>query len=286
MKSSLYTSLFLLVLGLSSCQDVVDLDLENQVNSISVVGTVTDTRGTQVELRRTAGYFDQGETPAISDAVVVVYENDVALDTLTHDDDEPGKYRSRFNGSIGNSYHVEILLSEEVNLPGRWVSTPVSMSRTIDISKFEIGYLDRNTIPQVFTPGSYALLHFKEPEGRGDQYRIRRWLNDTLFTNEVIIFDDNEIDGGDFGNQFPPFNIYGPFSDTGAVMRVEARSISAEHFEYLSLLSEQVYQVGGPFDPPPSPIIGNIYNAADPDEYGYGFFDASALVQESVTFDP
>lgn len=286
MKKNVYLLSLIVAVLLSGCQDVIDLELENEVRSVSIVGGVTTLRGTDVEVRLTAGYFDQGETPAVSSASVVIFENGQAVDTLEHKSDDPGNYHSEFTGSIGNQYHVEVFLPEKTGLSPHWRSGQVSLSRTISMDSLSIKHLDRTTVPQAFTPGSYVLMYFTEPKGKGDYYRLRRWLNDTLFTNELFIFDDENIDGLNFGKQLPPFTIYGPFSEEGDRIRVEARSISGEHYEYLSLLSEQVYQVGSPFDPPPSPIIGNIYNADNPDEYGFGFFDASAIEQKSIVYEP
>lgn len=264
----------LLTLLAASCQDVVDIETDEITRSLNVYGAIDDTSGTTVSLSITNSYFEQAGNPTIDDAEVYLFEDGVAVGQLNSLGTD-GRYELDYQGELGRSYHLEILLPDSYGLPVEWRSQPEELKRVFAPDSFSTRFLDRTTVPAVFDEGQWALLYFTEPAGLGDNYRIRRWLNDSLFTQEFFIFDDQNFDGANFGGQFPAFTIYGPL-EPGDSMKIEISSLSGSYYEYLSLVNEQVFQIGGPFDPPPSPIVGNIYNADDPEDYGYGYFFATS----------
>ncbi len=269
-----YISVLVLIVVNLSCTDVIDLDTGDTTRALNVYGHISDTTGTQVSLSLTTSYFDQNTNPPINDADVFLFEDGVSVGQLNPLGAE-GKYELDYSGTLGKSYHIEILLPTHYGLPQNWSSQPEVLSRVFKADSFNTRFLTKNSVPSVFEEGYYSLLYFQEPKGVGDSYRIRRWLNDSLFAQDFLIFDDANFDGADFGGSFPGVAIYGPM-EIGDTNRIEISSISRPYYDYLSLIVEQVFQIGGPFDPPPSPIVGNIYNSDDPKDYGFGFFFASA----------
>lgn len=283
-------SFYLLIFGLQSCQDVIEIDLPDTAKRIVIDGRVTDATPTYVFVTTTTGYFEQGSTPRVSNAAVVLYEDGDTVAILVPDS-IPGLYSTPFQGTIGKNYEVSV----EV-FPGNasfdaslWRSTSEELTRTAAIDSINIRRLSRNTTPQVFREGFYALMYFQEPDGVGDNYRLRRWKNDSIFSQEIITFDDEFIDGLYVGSSepfsIPAFEFYGPFDPAkNDSVTVELTSISEDHLSFLDVLNQQVFQVGGTFDPPPETIIGNIYNANDTKEIGLGYFSASAISTKGLRF--
>lgn len=274
----------------SACQDPIDLDVPDSAKRIVISGRVTDQTPTYVMVTTTAGYFDQGPTPRIENAAVVLFEDGDTVAILSPDS-VPGLYSSPFVGSLGRNYEisVEVFPGNAAFDAGVWKSEVEELKRTYAIDSLQIRLLNRTTVPQVFEEGYYALMFFQEPPGEGDNYRIRRWLNDSLFTQEIFIFEDDFFDGryvgesGPFG--IPAFNFYGPFDeDERDSITVEVTSLTESYFDFLTIFNEQVFQVGGPFDPPPQTIIGNIYNANNPSDYGFGYFSASSVSVDGMRF--
>jgi hypothetical protein len=275
--------LFTLMLGWS-CQDVIDLETDETTRALNVYGVVSDTAEAVVILTITTSYFEQGSNPPVNDAEVYLFEDGVSVGQLNASGLN-GRYTLDYQGTLEKDYHIEIILPDTYNLPQNWASVPEKLSRVFEPDSFSGRYLDRTTFPAAFDEGYYGLLYFKEPNGLGDNYRIRRWLNDSLFTQEFFIFDDANFDGAQFGDQFPGVSIYGPM-EVGDSLRIEISSLSRGYFEYLTLINEQVFQIGGPFDPPPSPIIGNIYNLDDPSQYGFGYFSPTSQSFASMVVNP
>lgn len=283
MKTFLKQLALVITLGfLASCQDVVDLDVPTSEPNIVINGRVTDTKGTQVTVSVTADYFSQQETPKIDSAKVFLFENDTMVTELRFD--SAGVYNSGFNGSLGNRYHVLVEIPEnEPNFKqGSWRSSSELLKPTVELDSFKVKFLRR---PEVFEEGFYAQAYFQELPGSGDFYRIIRWRNDSLITQDISVTDDVAIDGFYFGGeQIPAFAYTGPLEKVGDSLGLEISSISEGYFNFLNLIIAQVFQVGSTFDPPPAPVIGNIYNVDDPEQYGFGYFAASSLATGGVTY--
>lgn len=277
------------MLAFLSCQDVIDIETPDRAVSLVVEGKVTNTMGTTAKVSLTASYFNQGATPVVNDANVQLLENGAVVSVLSRDTIDGG-YRSAFNGVVGNDYEIRVEVPNNSSSGFRastWQSKPERLSRVFDLDSFNIRTLNRTTTPNVFEEGDYALVYFQEPEGRGDYYRWRIWENDSLFTQTLFTFDDEFIDGGYFGGAFlPGFVYFGAINEPGDSLGIEVTSISKEYSTFLNLIGEQSFQVGGPFAAPPAAVIGNIYNVDDPDEFGFGYFIASAVSSGGITYRP
>ncbi|MGB0176102.1 MAG: DUF4249 family protein [Owenweeksia sp.] len=279
-----------LTLILASCQDVIKIDVPDNQVAISISGRITDLKGGYVVVSTTANYFAQGETPKVNDARVFLFEDGIMVSEMLPDS-LPGLYTTSYNGSVGRDYEIEVQVMDNnpVFRAGTWRSKTETMQRIFSIDSIRVRELNRNTVPQVFNEGSYALMYFQEPPGKGDAYRVTRWKNDSLFTQSIFIFDDVNVDGLYIGekDRVPAFNYFGPFNEKRTDSAgIEIASLTREYFNFLTLLSSQVFNVGSTFDPPPETIIGNIYDVSDPDEYGFGYFGASALSSGGARYNP
>lgn len=289
MYKSIFT-LFVISILFTSCQDVIELDVPDSAQSVAISGRVSDQGTTFVTVSTTAGFFSQGQTPRVENAAVVLLEDGDTAAILTPDS-VPGLYSTPYNGILGKSYEVsvEIFPGNDAYAASIWKSKPEILTRVYAIDSLQVRFLDRSTTPQVFDAGYYALMFFQETLGEGDNYRITRWKNDSLFTREIFIFEDDFFDGRYIGEDspfgIPAFNFFGPFDeDQKDSITVEVASISDDYFDFLTIVNEQVFQVGSTFDPPPQTIVGNIYNAEKPAEFGYGYFSASATSIDGVRF--
>lgn len=268
---------------LVSCQDVIDLEVPNSDPRVVVVGRVSDSEGVHAKVSVSAPFFSQTATPKINDAKVLLFEDGVMVAELTNDSIE-GLYTAIYNGTIGKSYEIQVDIPDgNPNYrQSSWRSHPELMRPTVVLDSFNVKLLRR---PLVFEDGFYAQVFFRELPGLGDHYRITRWRNDSLITQDINITDDQTIDGFYFGEDgVPAFAYTGPVEKEGDSLGLEISSISERYYDYMALIVTQVFQVGSTFDPPPSTIIGNIYNMDNPEEYGFGYFASSALATGGTTY--
>lgn len=294
MKSAFkYFGLLILGISLFSCTDVVDLDVEAAPPELVVDGLLSNDRDLYIKLSQTSGFFDNSAFEPIRGARVSIYENGQETDILTESTDTPGTYRSNFKGNIGNQYQLRIEINNNApeQILGTWWSTADSMKRVPTIDSLGQMSLDRNTIPQAFFPGEYAVMYFGDFEGVGDYYRVSRMLNDSVFAQENFFITDENFDGFYFGGGlFPPIAIFGPFEEPEVgeeadSLSVRLESVSEEFFDYMQVLNTQV-QTGSPFDAPPALVLGNIYRDGNPNDYGFGYFRVVAASENGIRYTP
>src|SRR5690606_12113859 len=94
-------------LVLSSCQEVVELDVPTSDPTVVIVGRVTDASGPRVTVSVTAPYFSQAATPKINDARVTLFEDGVMVSELTRDTID-GAYSSGYIASVGRTYEIQV----------------------------------------------------------------------------------------------------------------------------------------------------------------------------------
>jgi hypothetical protein len=280
---------FLLLAGfaLMGCQEVIELELPDNEPLLIVNGRLTNADSCTVEIATTAPYFSQAVPPPISDALVELFENGQWVATLD-ETSKPGVYKSAFSGTVGNNYHIKITLATPTGgiAAGIYESAPETMARIFAIDSIFIDSIP--ALPPFREAGRYPFFSFREPAGRGDYYRLRRWIDDSLLNRpqDLQVFNDDFADGRAFDNvDLEAIQFLGDLVESGRTYRIEVASISRQHWEFLNLIFQQTVQVGGTFDPPPAPIIGNMRKPDNPSAVVLGYFVVSAIVEDGVTAD-
>lgn len=291
-QNKFYWAVLFLAIGLTSCQDVIDLDLPDSEPLIIINGRVTDTEPVFVEVLVSGNYFTNDSLPGIPNLTVKLYENNGLVATLAESPSLPGRYFHPFTGTQGNDYHivVEVPTSSEYFPGTNWRSAPETMNRVFPIDSLYSKKLPAD--PPFREEGYYLFAHFTETKGIGDNYRLKMWRNDSLLGEpfNLTVFGDDPNTGGRpiDGLTFDDKSLLGPSqltqspSQIGWKYTVEVSSVSLQHREYIELLRQQTAQVGSPFDPPPSPIVGNIYEVQNVNNFGLGYFCVSKLSIDSA----
>lgn len=281
------------LLSLSSCRDVVELDVEAAPPELVLNGTLSNSSDLKVQLQSTAGFFDNQRFPSISGARVSLLEDGQEVTILTESDSLAGHYHAPFRGSFNRAYQLRVEISGDYpeKVQGVWLSSIDTLRPVPSIDSLKQAKLNRNTTPQAFFEGDYALMYFGDFPGKGDYYRIKRRLNDSAFAQDVILLNDEDFDGFYFGQGlFPPIAIYGPFEepengeDPDSLI-VELQSIPADLEDYLTILQSQV-QTGSPFDAPPAFVIGNIYKEDAPETFAFGYFKVVGSTTNGIRYRP
>ena len=272
MKNHSILFVFLLFLGLISCEDVIDLDIPNQNALLVIQGEITDRDSTHfVDVYFTNPYLGSDSYSLITDAEVLLYEDAVVADTFRVG--ASGRYASNFRGKLNSTYSIQVKLNDG----SIYESIPEEISRVNPIDSI---YAEFEPETPFTDPGYVVYFDTSEPAGRGDYYRWKTYFNNRLVNDPFFIrvSDDEFVDGNpinEFQVNFEPL----PAGDT---VRIEQMSISRGNFEYWSLILTQTAQVGSNFDPPPAPIRGNIVSISNPDETVLGYFSASAVVDAEI----
>lgn len=276
-----------------ACRDVVELDVEAAEPELVVNGELNDKEDVYVILQSTAGFFDNSSFAAISNARVSIFEDGSEVVVLDESDSIPGRYEANFQGTVSKQYQVRIEVGSEApdKIQGTWLTNLDTLRPVPQIDSVRQMTLGRNTIPQAFFEGEYAVMYFGDFVGEGNRYRFKRQLNDSVFAQENFLISDEDFDGIYFGRGiFPPIAVYGPFEDPedgepADSLTITIQSVSIDFENYLNVLLSQV-RTGSPFDAPPAMVVGNIYKEGEPNRKAFGYFQTIGINRNGIRYKP
>jgi hypothetical protein len=271
MKTIFHHAYLLILILLVSCQDKIELDLPEGEKYLVVEGWISNEQHPhEVKLSYTAPYFSNSEVPPATGATVIL-RNDLS-EEITLTEETPGIYIIPEPGDTGVSYQIDISLQDGSRYQSEFEllrePTPI-----LDIF-WQLSEDEPNTENDENPEDIYdVLISAYEPEPIGDFYRWRSILNGIEQQEPFDIFVTND----EFvnGNPIPEFNVTEELYSEPDTVTIIQEHISREAFDFLSLLQQQTAFVGGPFDTPPAPIVGNVKNLDDPDKNALGFFGAA-----------
>lgn len=270
----------LLSLGLAfaSCEDKISLELPDGETFLVVAGWITNEEGPQtVKLTYTAPYFADVPPPVVSGAIVTLRDNEGNESTMV--ESSPGVYEYYEAGIIGRSYQLHINLPEGDIYESDFelLHEPVP----IDSIYWQLSDREPNADNDENPDDIYdVLIDTYEPEGRGDYYQWRSFLNgvEAREPGDIFATSDQLVDGG----PITEFNITNKLYSTPDTVIIVQERISQAAYEFLSQLQSQTAFVGSPFDTPPVPIQSNVHNLSDPSRIALGFFGASGRVRATI----
>lgn len=290
---------FCLAAFLTSCQDVVTVDLEEGTPQLVVDAWLNNKSETQtIKLRKTSAYFDNAPSPVVTGAIVGLVDSQNNIFEFT-DEDNDGNYTwtpadGETIGEVGTSFTLGIQIGDD-----QYVSfSTMNPTTVIDSVTYEEG----NGLGPGGVDGVYADFFARDLPGLGNTYWIKTYKNGQYLNKPQelsIAYDASQLPGtGVDGVVFiPPVrSLVNRFPDLGddAVddiqtspyaigdsIYVEIHSITEEAFFFLELARNQM-TLGDQtlFAPPPSNVFTNIINPNDSttiEKQPVGFFCVSAV---------
>jgi hypothetical protein len=224
-RSFRLTGLFALLAltGLSSCEKVIDINLNKSEKKYVVEAIVTDQSGARVLLSQTKDFEDNNNFAGVSGAVVEITENGGATTTLS-ETTTTGVYEApALIGSTGKTYS----LSVKVN--GQSFTAVSTMPQKVN--------LDTIYITDEFLFGDtrkIVNIEYKDPPGRGQYYRFVQYLNGRKET-EIFVQNDEYTDGRNVTNKlfyFPDDDEDNRKIKSGDQVRIEMFCTDANVYKY------------------------------------------------------
>lgn len=290
--------LFLFLTGLFlACEDTIDPDLENGAPLLVVDAWVNNLPQTQtIELSSTQPYFENQLPPPLSDAQVVISDNQGSIFRFFENEAVPGSYEwspddlNQNLGEIGTQYQLEVTANGETYR----AFSQLKRVPEVDTVTFRFEPDD------LFFPEDSFLAEFwaRDPVGAGDTYWIKTYKNGVLLNKPIeinIAYDAGFSEGGNFdGTIFiqpiraavNPIDedendeILAPY-EMGDSIFVEIHSINRQAFTYLNEVALQTDRQGGfaeLFATPIANVSTNLFNQ-DPNKKNdaVGFFNVAAI---------
>lgn len=260
-------------LMLTSCEDVIDVDLDKGETLLAVDGWVTSQPGPyKIRLTNTAPYFTNESTPKVTGATLIITDSEGTTDTLK--ESEPGIYLTQhLQGKIGNTYTLKIRTN------GEEYTAQTEIKRVPPIDSLVIKYHEESAFYE--KSGYYIYYNGPEPVGIGDCYRFKIFQNDTLLSGpeDLIFAEDKLVDGNYIGDL--QMNEEEAFQK-GDIIRTENWSITDDTYRYYVELSAQINN-GGLFSNPPANVRTNVHNTNTNGRKAVGWFGGAGVSSMQIT---
>lgn len=261
------TYLFILSVLLlqTSCEDIIDLDLNTAEPKLVIEASINWIKGTSgkdqfVKLSLTAPYFDSIIPPATGAIVSITDEDNVVYNFV--EEGTTGIYRNnRFVPRINNTYSLTITYNEEVYFGSETLKSVVP-----------IDYVGQ-TLNGGFSGDDTELKAYYTDPADEKNFYLFEFISDMPAIPSLAVYEDRYNNG----NQ-----IFGFYSDedleVGDIVKIRNHGISERFYNYMFILLQQNSNAGGgPFETQPTIVKGNCINQTNPENYPLGYFRLSEV---------
>lgn len=258
----------LLVLSLSSCEEVVNLDLETAESKIVIDAEIRwnkETSGNEqtIKISKMAPYYSPA-TPKVSGAKVRVENSDGVIFTFT--ESNPGSYVcTDFVPVLNMNYTLY------VEVEGKSFTAVEKMTSVTPINRIEQKYM-----PDISGPDLLVMeMFFNDPADQVNYYLTELTTDFMLFPFSGMS-NDEFTNGNEMSIQFADEDL-----KPGKTVGILHRGISENFYNYMNLIIEA--NSGNAFATAPGNIRGNIVNTNDPKDFALGYFRLCEAVNTSYT---
>lgn len=261
MKKIQYIFLVLIALSFSSCEEVVDVDLDTAPPRLVVDASINWTKGTDgsqqtIKLTTTGSYY--GDTvPAVNGATVFVTNSTGTVFTFTETPNTGRYVCNNFVPVIGENYTLTIQHDGQTYTATDKLYAAPDINRVVQDD--EGGFLNENIEVRFFFTDNPAETNF---------YMVR-------FDTPVLPYPDYDVLDDEFfqGNEMYDFIDHEDFK-AGDVVGMRLYGVSERYFNYMSIIISMVEggAGSGPFQTPPVNARGNITNTTNQANFPLGYF--------------
>ncbi|AXT63774.1 DUF4249 domain-containing protein [Aquimarina sp. AD10] len=268
MKQLFY--IFILLLGFTSCEDVIDVDVPNGEPRLVVdasfevyLNEVPVTVKNSIQLSLSAPFF--GNTiPKVNDATVFI--TDLSDGTIINytETNGTGFYipSSTFLPEFNVDYELTIIYNSET------YKATTQMFASVPIDNIEQGD------GTLFEGDETEIIVSFTDDGARDDFYLFNFDFDLLEVSE-----DRFYQGESFN-----FSYFYEDVTAGQNITIKILGIDKRFFNYAGLLIDQSDpDGGGPFATPPALLRGNVINTTNSDNYALGYFNLSEANQLDFT---
>jgi len=274
---------FLILFAIISCEDIVDVDLKTSQERLVVNASLNWYRDypqnemqlgnmQSIILTKTTEYYN--EIQPASNAIVTVTNNNTKEVFNFFEDANKGIYNcANFKPILYNSYTLHIIDGTQEY---------IAKETLIDTPKIDAIQQVRGG---VFDEDQIILKVFYTDNANKTNYYYFDYITSISEIKELSVSNDR------FNNGNQTYEIISYFSDDedkkiqdGDIFDIKFFEISSEYYQFLNVLTDQIY-TSGIFDPVPAEVKGNIINTVDKQNYPYGYFRVALGNKATVVID-
>ncbi|HEX8517208.1 MAG TPA: DUF4249 domain-containing protein [Bacteroidia bacterium] len=230
-----------LLAALTSCEKVIDIDLNSASPKIVIEGGLNDSGPCHIRITKTKNFSENNDFEGISNAFVTITDNMGNRDTLLHTGN--GVYEKALTGTPGRTYSLN------VNVEGEIFTSVSEMPQPVNIdSLYTINFTGFNDTIKIITADYF------DPAGVKNWYRFLLTVNKGA--KENIIINNDEFSDGRPSQQSIFYRADGEGLKTGDSVMVEMQCIDKSVYHYFFTLEQTISQSAAAPTNPVSNIKG------------------------------
>lgn len=267
-KSKLSKKIFTIIMVfcfLSSCEDVVDVDLNEAEPRLVIEASInwfkTTAGNTQsIKLSLSAPFFDETIPPA-NDAVVQI--TDINSNVFNFiEDGTTGIYRNtNFLPVIDEIYTLTINYNDET----------YTATETLK-SVAPIDFVEQNN-EGGFTGDDIELKAYYTDPIDEENYYFFEFISDIPVVPTLEVYEDRFTNGNQIFGYYTEEDL-----EPGDEVIIRNYGVSKRFYDFMFILLQQGSDdSGGPFETQPATVRGNCINETNPDNFPFGYFRLSEV---------
>jgi hypothetical protein len=260
-----YITLILIAVFFSSCEKVIDVDLDTAPPKLVIDAAIKWTKGTigneqKIKLSTTTDYFSN-TIPAVSGATVFI--TDAANNVFN------------FTETAGTGVYLCSNFAPVLN--GNYVLTVVHNGETYTASETlkpvpAIDFIDQKN-DGGFTGEDIEIKAFFTDNGATDDFYLFRFKASFSAIPNYGVAEDKFFQGNQIFGLYTHEDL-----ETGQNIDISIAGISQRYYNYMNILTSIAGSNGGsPFQSPPATVRGNIVNVANEANFALGYFSLSEV---------
>ncbi|HTG66382.1 MAG TPA: DUF4249 domain-containing protein [Flavobacterium sp.] len=260
MKKILFPFLLLLISLFSSCEEVVNVDLDTAAPRLVVEANIIWIKGSsgnaqKIKLTTTTGYYDT-EVPIVTGANVTVTNSDNRIFNFV-EIPNTGEYGcTDFVPEIGETYTLKIINN------GETYTATETFQALAPITRIEQNNEGGFTVKDI-----EIKAYFNDPASVNNYY-LYRYEYSGESTVDYNVDEDKFFQGNEFFSRSQKDDL-----KKGDVIELTHFGISKQYYNYMTILIDIMgNNSGGPFQTPPATVRGNVSNSTNPKNYPLGYF--------------
>ena len=251
---------------LSSCEEVVNVDLSNAEPKLVIEAIIKWEKGTTgenqtIRLSLTNDFYTNEILPANGAIVTVTNSANVVFDFVQVPDTE-NYVCNNFQPVLGETYRLEILYDGEIYTASN------TLFPTPDILN-----VTQETVNGISGEDQIQIKYFYQDNGAEENYYLLRVKNPNKQIPEFGAVSDEFFQGNLM------FGFYGSSeTEPGITLDLSVQGISKGYHNYMNkLISIAGSGSGNPFATPPATVRGNITNTTNNNNFPLGYFHLSEI---------
>jgi len=259
------TIMLIAIFLLSSCEEVIEIDLRNASPRLVIEGVLSSEQGGSfVRISKTTDFFNPGKVPVVSGADVHI--EDPVGGRIRLQELQPGLYVApALKGSQGNTYQLTVSVEDKTY--SGYSSMPEKTLIDSLVPEFFPG-------TQFAEAGHFVHCYFTDSASRKNYYRIRV-IKGSFQSSFYYLFDDR-LNNGRIIDVF----LFGETFLTGDTAVVELLSLDFQAYDYFNTLSEVVSTTQQGMGSTPANPNSNLSPSV------LGYFAAVAVDRDTLIIPP